>query len=220
MWITLFLQSAVSLTGAAIPTTGLLFLSSWIRNSPLKKKKKKKGKYKDSETRELKEEDEGRTGRGEGEGERNKDRGKQIEEASGRVGGNQEEGDHSEGKEGDRKIIRDGYAFAQERERERKKKGGEGAGDRRGLSPFLHPRLRELLSSTVPLPISHADKPQSPWQRCWDWRCQLKAGSPLNILTREREVWALSRHVPPSLIHFNYKELVFLQGKALSCDPL
>ncbi len=58
------------------------------------------------------------------------------------------------------KIIRDGYAFAQERARE--KEGEMGAGDRRGLSPFLHPRLRELLSSTVPLPISHADEPQPP----------------------------------------------------------
>lgn len=29
--------------------------------------------------------------------------------------------------------------------RERGKKGGEGAGDRRGLSPFLHPRLRAPL---------------------------------------------------------------------------
>lgn len=35
------------------------------------------------------------------------------------MGGKQEEGDHSEGKEEDREIIRDGYAFAQERERER-----------------------------------------------------------------------------------------------------
>lgn len=66
------------------------------------------------------------------------------------MGGNQEEGDHSEGKEGDRKIIRDGYAFAHEREREREREkeresGGEGAGDRRGLSPFLHPRLRAPL---------------------------------------------------------------------------
>lgn len=50
-----------------------------------------------------------------------------IEGASERVGGNQEEGDHSEGKE-DRKIIRDGYAFAHERERESE---NEGRGSRR-----------------------------------------------------------------------------------------
>lgn len=31
------------------------------------------------------------------------------------------------------------------RERERVKTRGEGAGDRRGLSPFLHPRLRAPL---------------------------------------------------------------------------
>lgn len=59
------------------------------------------------------------------------------------MGGKQEEGDHSEGKEEDRKIIRDGYAFAHERDR--KERGGEGAGDRRGLSPFLHPTLRAPL---------------------------------------------------------------------------
>lgn len=34
------------------------------------------------------------------------------------MGGNQEDRDHSEGKEEDRKIIRDGYAFAHEREKE------------------------------------------------------------------------------------------------------
>lgn len=80
--------------------------------------------------------DEGRTVRGEGESRRNKDRGKH------RVGGKQEEGDHSEGKEEDQEIIRDGCAFALERQR---KKGEEGAGDRGGLSPFLHPTLRALL---------------------------------------------------------------------------
>ena len=47
------------------------------------------------------------------------------------MGGNQEEGDHSEGKEGDRKIIRDGYAFAHEREREReRRRRREKAGER------------------------------------------------------------------------------------------
>lgn len=60
--------------------------------------------------------DEGRTGRGEDEGDRNKDRGKQIEGVSGRVGGNQEVGDHSMGTE-NWKIISVRYAFAQERER-------------------------------------------------------------------------------------------------------
>lgn len=94
-------------------------------------------------------------GCGEGEGDRNKDRGKQIEGASEGVGGNRKEGDHSEGKE-DRKIIRDGCAFAHERERGReRKRGGEAAGDRRGLSPFLHPRLR------APLPISKASAPMT-----------------------------------------------------------
>lgn len=40
-----------------------------------------------------------------------------------------------------------------------KERGGEGAGDRRGLSPFLHPTLT-ISSSTVPLPISHTDERQ------------------------------------------------------------
>lgn len=43
------------------------------------------------------------------------------------MGGNQEDGDHSEGKEEDQKIIRDGYAFAHEREKEREKKRGRGS---------------------------------------------------------------------------------------------
>ena len=47
------------------------------------------------------------------------------------MGGNQEEGDHSEGKEGDRKIIRDGYAFAHEREREGEGERKRGRGSRR-----------------------------------------------------------------------------------------
>ncbi|KAM7368173.1 hypothetical protein PAMP_014419 [Pampus punctatissimus] len=63
-----------------------------------------------------------------------------------RVGGKQEEGDHSEGKEEDRKIIRERYAFAHKREvGEKRESGGEGTGDRRGLSPFLHPTLRAPL---------------------------------------------------------------------------
>lgn len=41
------------------------------------------------------------------------------------MGGKQEDGDHSEGKEEDRKIIRDAYAFAHEREGERERKEGE-----------------------------------------------------------------------------------------------
>lgn len=82
------------------------------------------------------------------------------------VGGKQEEGDHSEGKEEDPKIIRDGYAFAHERGRE--KEGERGAGDRRGLSPIPAPHAESLLSSTVPLPISHSDEPQPPRQSCRD----------------------------------------------------
>lgn len=211
-----FLQSAVSLTGAAIPTTGLLFLSSWIWNSPLKKK------ISEAETRKPKEEQglrwrkDGPWGRREW----REKRWKETDRVSERVGGKQEEGDHSEGKEEDREIIRDGYAFAQERERERDRKEGEREQETVGDCPHSCTPRWELLSSTVPLPISHADEPQPPWRSCGDWRCQLQAGSPLNILTREWEVWALNRHVPPSLIHFNYKGLVFLQGKAVSCDPL
>lgn len=62
------------------------------------------------------------------------------------MGGKQEEGDHSEGKEEDRKIIRDGCAFAHKRKRGGGGGGEEGEqGDRRGLSPFLHPTLRAPL---------------------------------------------------------------------------
>ena len=46
---------------------------------------------------------------------------KRIEGAG--VGGKQEDGDHSEGKEEDRKIIRHAYAFAHEREREKRGRG-------------------------------------------------------------------------------------------------
>lgn len=61
-----------------------------------------------------------------------------------RVGGKQEEGDHSEGKEEDPKIIRDGYAFAHERGREKERgKRGRGEQETVGDCPqFLHPTLR------------------------------------------------------------------------------
>lgn len=80
------------------------------------------------------------------------------------VGGKQEEGDHSEGK---RRRPKDHKRWmcicTRERERER-----GGAGDRRGLSPIPAPHAESLLSSTVPLPISHSDEPQPPRRSCRD----------------------------------------------------
>lgn len=71
------------------------------------------------------------------------------------MGGIQEEGDHSEGKEEDRKIIREICICTRESERGgERESGGEGAGDRRGLSPFLHPTL-----STPLLDRATSDQP-------------------------------------------------------------
>lgn len=92
---------------------------------------------------------------------------------SGWVGGNQEEGDHSMGKE-NRKIISARYAFAQERER-------EGVKDRRGLSPFLHPRLRTpLLGRSASQTSLHDESARTRWcplDPCWIyWRESKKFG--------------------------------------------
>lgn len=88
-----------------------------------------------------------------------------------------------------RKIIRDGYAFAHEREREK-----EGAGDRRGLSPFLHPTLRAPLldRATSDQPRRRASAPVTEPPRL---AVPAKGWIPTEY-TDERaseEVWALSR---------------------------
>jgi len=103
------------------------------------------------------------------------------------------------------------------RDRER---GGEGAGDRRGLSPFLHPTLRALLLDRVT-----SDEPNirasAPTTGLPGPAVPAKGWIPSEYTDeRVRSSGSLCRHVPPSLIHFNYKGLVFLQGKAVLCDPL
>lgn len=156
-------------------------------------------------SRRKRDRDEGRTGRGEGEGDRNKDRGKQIEGVSGWVGGNQEEGDHSMGKE-NRKIISLRYAFAQERANGREKKT---AGD---CPRFCTPGWERL---------SSADQPHR-WASMTDLRGLGGARwIPAEYTDERARSLGLSAGMffLLSLIHFNYKGLVFLQGKALSRVP-